>query len=187
MKKFTLAIFLVLFAIAFAHAGATSPGDYYVTSNKLNVRLAPNKQGKVTNTLYKREKVEVFEVKDSWARISRYYDGGIEGMSGSVARWVFAKYLSSNRPAEEKVANRNSSVAKAIKSSDDFSKHQGVFVSVSEQLIKAGKCSLGDFKEMGGWWRSTNHKPKPIYFTYCGGMTKSNRIYLNASNGKTFR
>lgn len=187
MKKFTLAIFIAFFTILFAHAEAISPGDYYVTSNKLNVRLEPDKTGKITNTLYKRQKVEVFQVKDGWARISRYYDGGVEGVSGEVARWVFAKYLSTNRPAEEQVSNLNSPVAKAIKSSDDFLKYQSVFVSASEKLIKYGKCSLGDFKEIGGWWRSTNHKPKPVYFTYCGGMTKSNRIYLNAANGSTFK
>jgi uncharacterized protein YgiM (DUF1202 family) len=187
MKKFTSAIILAFLMVSFAHAGATSPGDYYVTSGKLNVRLAPNKNGKITNTLYKRQKLEVFEVKDGWARISRFYDGGVEGVSGDIARWVFAKYLSTNRPAEEKVADLNSPVAKVIKSSDDFSKYQSIFVSASDKLIKSGKCRLGDFKEMGGWWRSTNHKPKPVYFTYCGGMTKNNRIYLNAATGKTFR
>lgn len=187
MKKLTLAIFIALFTISIAHAGATSPGDYYVTANKLNVRLAPNKSGKVTDTLYKRQKIEVLEVKDGWARISRYYDGAVEGLSGDVARWVFAKYLSTNRPAEQKVANLNSPVARAIKSSDDFSKYQSVFVSASEQLIRSGTCTLEDFKEMGGWWRSTNHKPKPVYFTYCGGITKSNRVYLNAATGKAFR
>jgi len=78
-------------------------------------------------------------------------------------------------------------VVKAVKSSDDFSKYKTLFISASDKLIKSGKCSLGDLKEMGGWMRSTNHKPKPIYFTYCGGMTKNNRIYLNAATGKTFR
>lgn len=40
--------------------------------------------------------------------MSRYYDGGVEGLSGDVARWVFTKYLSTNRPVEEKLANVNS-------------------------------------------------------------------------------
>lgn len=161
--------------------------EYYVASEKVNVRLAPNKTGKITNTLYKRQKVEVFQVKDGWARISQYYDGSVEGLSEDVARWVFAKHLSTNRPAEEQETNLNSPVAKAIKSSDDFSKYQKLFVSASEKLIKSGNCSLGDFTEMGGWWRSTKHKPKPVYFTYCGGMTISNRIYLDTVTGKTFR
>jgi len=187
MKKFTLAIILAFFTVSFAHAGAKYPGDYYVSSGKLNVRLAPDKTGKITNTLYKRQKVEVFEIKGNWARVSRYYVGAVEGLSGNVARWVFAKYLSTNRPAEEKITNSNSPVVKAIKSSDDFSKYQSVFVSASDKLIKSSKCRLRDFSEIGGWMRSTNHKPKPIYFTYCGGMTKNNRIYLNAATGKIFK
>jgi len=187
MKKFATTTVLAFFVVSFAYAGSTSLGDYYVTSEKLNVRLAPNKKGTITNTLYKRQKVEVFETKDGWARISLYYDGGVEGVPGNVARWVFANHLSASRPAAEKLANTNSPIAKAIKSSDDFSKYQSVFISTSEKLIQLGTCSLDDFKEMGGWWRSTNHKLNPIYFIYCGGMTKNNRIYINATTGKTFR
>ena len=185
--KYILALLITFSLASGTYAGATSLGDYYVSSGKLNVRLDANKNGKITNTLYKRQKVEVFEIKDGWARISRYYDGVAEGVSGNVARWVFAKHLSSSRPAEEKVSNANSPVAKAIKSSDDFSKYQNVFVPAAEKLINNGSCTLADFKEMGGWWRSSNHKPKPVYFMYCGGMTKNNRIYLNAATGVTFK
>lgn len=77
--KLTLAILIAFFTVSYAYAGATTSGDYYVTSDDLNVRLTPDKSGKITNTLYKRQKVEVFEVKGNWARISRYYDGGVEG------------------------------------------------------------------------------------------------------------
>jgi hypothetical protein len=186
MVKCIFILLVSFFAVPFAYAGATSPGDYYVVSEKLNVRLAPNKRGKITNTLYKRQKVEVFEIRDSWARVSRYYDGTVEGLSGDVARWVFSKHLSTKRPAEEKVSV-NSPIAKAIKSSDDFAKHQQVFESVSEKLVNSGKCKLSDFQDIGGWLRSTAHKPKPVYFTYCGGMSKNNRIYVNTLTGKTFR
>lgn len=187
MKKFTLVICLAFLTATLAHAAEKSSRDYYVISDNLNVRLAPDKDGKVTNTLYKRQKVEVFEFKEGWARISRYYNGSVEGVSGEVARWVSARYISTNRPAEEKLASSDSPVANAIKSSDDISKYQSVFISISEQLIKTGTCSLDDFKEMGGWLKSTNHKPRPVYFTYCGGMTKSNRIYLDVATGSTFR
>lgn len=167
--------------------GVSSPGNYYVIADKLNARLESNKYAKITNTLYKREKVEVFEVKNGWARISRYYDGAVEGVSGDVARWVFAKYLSANRPAEEQVNISNSPVANAIKSSDDFSKYQNVFISASEKLIQSGKCSIADFKFAGGWARSFKHKPKLVYFAYCGGPTISDRIYLDPTSGATFR
>jgi hypothetical protein len=172
---------------SFSNKGASSPGNYYVIASKLNVRLESNKYGKLTNTLYKRQKVEVFEVKNGWARISSYYDGVLEGVSGEVARWVFAKYLSAKRPPEEQVHNLNSPVANAIKLSDDFSKYQNVFISVSEKLIESGKCSITDFKFTGGWVRTVIHKPKLVYFAYCGGATASNRIYLDAATGNTFR
>lgn len=159
----------------------------YVTSNKLNVRLAPNKSGTITNTLYKRQKVEVFEVKDEWARISIFYDVEVEGLSGEVARWVSTKYLSTDSPEEVQLKNVSSPIAAVLKSSDDFTKHQQVFVSASEKLVDSGKCALDDFKEIGGWWRSPKYKPNPVYFTYCGGMHKDNRIYLNTATGQTFR
>lgn len=34
--------------------------------------------------------------------------------------------------------------------------------------------------------KSSNHRDQPIYFTYCDGMSASNRIYLDASNGRIF-
>ena len=84
---------------------ASSRGVYYVTSNALNVRLAPNVNGKKTNTLYKRQKLDVYEVKNGWSRISSYYDGAVEGENGRVARWVFNKYLSKTMPKEESTKN----------------------------------------------------------------------------------
>jgi SH3 domain-containing protein len=187
MRNLLIVMLIAIVAAPFARAGAESAGNYYVTADRLNVRLAPNASGKATNSLFQRQKVTVFEVKDGWARISRYYDGSVEGVSGDVARWVSGKYLSSKRPAESDKTDENSPIAVAIKSSDDFSKYRGVFVTASEQLIKSGTCNLGDFQEMGGWWRSTSSKPEPVYFTYCGGMTKSNRVYVNTSTGDTFR
>ncbi len=76
-------------------------GDYYVSSEKLNVRLDASRGGLITNTLYKHQKVKVFEFKNGWARISDYYDGTIEGLSGNVARWVYANHLSSDRPTQD--------------------------------------------------------------------------------------
>jgi len=84
-------------------------------------------------------------------------------------------------------AGDNSQIVDAIKSSDDFSTYQDVFISVSEKLVNSGKCSLPELKEMGGWVRSQIHNPKPIYFTYCGGMHRNNRIYVDVVSGKTFK
>ncbi len=99
MRILTIGIFLfALSGIAFAQA--TKPGKYYVTESVLEEHLAPSASGSVTNKIYHRQKVEVFEVKRGWARVSKYFDGAFEGKSRQVARWVLASGLSSSLPAE---------------------------------------------------------------------------------------
>lgn len=91
----------------------TEIGKYYVTARKLNVRLSPEIDGKITNKLDINQLVEIFELKNNWARISNYYNGDVEGVYGNVARWVHGKYLSKNKPqisqsTTEKVQYSNS-------------------------------------------------------------------------------
>ena len=74
------------------------PGSYYVTGMKSHVHLGPDASAKVTNTLYRQQRVEVFEMHGEWARITRYYDGAGEGIYGSVARWVLFNDLETERP-----------------------------------------------------------------------------------------
>lgn len=163
-------------------------GEHFVTASKLNVRLAPNNDGKITNVLDRGQRVEVFETKGNWARISEYYDGEVEQLSGEVARWVYGKYLSTEKHQTETLTNLGDPIFAAISSSDDFEAHQDVFVSASKTLINNGRCQLSDFQEVGGWVKSViNHKLEPVYLTYCGGMTNDNRIYLNVENGETFK
>lgn len=79
-------------------------------------------------------------------------------------------------------------IASAVSQSDDYSKHEKAFIDASKELLKNEKCSLNEFEEMGGWMKSTTtYKEEPVYFTYCGGMTISNRIYVNASTGTIFQ
>jgi hypothetical protein len=68
---------------------------------------------------------------------------------------------------------------KALKGSDDFSKHNKKMIEASEGLIKSGKCSLKEFEEMGGWMRSTN-RGSGVYFAYCADT----KVYLNVITGK---
>ncbi|MBJ6137036.1 hypothetical protein [Marinobacter litoralis] len=82
----------------------------------------------------------------------------------------------------------DSAIAEAVSKSDDYSTYESEFIAATKNLLKSEQCSIGDFKEMGGWMKSTTtYKDEPVYFTYCGGMTISNRIYLDASKGETFR
>jgi hypothetical protein len=200
MTRIILAIFITVFAAPGAFAQAKSAGEHVVTAGTLNVRLAADTNGKLAGKLYRGQKVEVLEVDDGWARISRYFDGASQGLSGSVARWVFAAHLSAEssaqqqarpveqapRPVQRKV-DPDSPIYLAIKSSDDLAKYRGTFVSVSEKLVDAGTCKLSDFKDIGGWWRSAAHEPAPVYYTYCGGGNNNNRIYVNVDTGSVFR
>jgi hypothetical protein len=101
MRRLITASLLVAFSgVAFAQA--TKLGTYYVMEDVLEERLAPRSKGIVTNRIYRGQKVEVFELKNGWARVSRYYDGSVEGQSGQVARWVLAAALSTKQPDERK-------------------------------------------------------------------------------------
>lgn len=82
------------------YSQATKPGAYFVKESVLDERLEPSIRGTSTNKIYLRQKVEVFEVRGGWARVSKFYDGTVEGQPGRVARWVDAKGLSEKRPAE---------------------------------------------------------------------------------------
>lgn len=81
-------------------ASISEPGSYYVTKPVSEVLLGPTSDSKLTNRLYRQQRVDVFEVRDGWARVSKYYDGRIEGQPGQVARWISARHLSSNRPPD---------------------------------------------------------------------------------------
>jgi hypothetical protein len=67
-----------------------------------------------------------------------------------------------------------------LKDSDDYVLHKKAFNSATSDLIKKGKCTEADFREMGGWMKSTNYKKEPLYFTYCGCYGQvSCKVYLN--------
>jgi len=86
-----------------------------------------------------------------------------------------------------KAADALAKVEAVIKDSDDFSTHKEIMLKLSKQLIDQGKCTLADFEDMGGWVQSFKHKPKPVYFTYCGDINEDSRIYLDAENQSIFK
>ncbi len=75
----------------------------------------------------------------------------------------------------------------AISQSDDYSKYEAAFAAAARSLIKSRRCTLAEFKDMGGFVKSQSYKNQPIYFTYCGGMTVQNRIMLDVSTGRMFK
>lgn len=75
-----------------------------------------------------------------------------------------------------------------VAGSDDLSKYQTNFIKASKLLIQKGGCTRENLVRNGGWYKSTTtYKNEPVYFTYCGDMHISNRIYLNAETENLFR
>jgi hypothetical protein len=186
MKKVTALLLTVAFACS-ALAQVSAPGKYYVSVEKTDERLQPSPTGKSTNVLRKRQAVDVLEVKGQWARVTKFYDGNVEGVEGQVARWIAVKDLSPVRPADEVAGKGEPPIAKLLTQSDDFARYRKAFITASQSLVERKQCTEQDFKDVGGWSKSTNFAGKPVYFTYCGGMSKANRVYLNAATGEVFR
>lgn len=150
-----------------------------------------------------REKVTVFEERNGWARVSQPYDASCRNgksayvdkgnadctesngiVQGRFAEWVSTKYLDKERPADPSEGATGDYAL--VKGSDDYGTHKDAFARAASKLIRSGQCTEHDFKDVGGWMKSTNRRG-PIYFTYCGGMHASNRLYLNAATGEVFR
>ena len=165
-----------------------TPGQTYVVrTGTLNVRLATNTYGRIARRLHRGQEVEVYEFRNGWARISGYGEG--TGNS-ATAQWVSADLLA--RPGASKAfvpkqVDLDSPVAMAIEASEDLDKYQNVFVHVSERLVDAGTCKVSDFLDIGGWWRSFDHKSEPVYYTYCRSPEANERIYVNVATGQTFK
>lgn len=95
------------------------------------------------------------------------------------------EYLSENRPPDP--AADASGIEELVAGSDDFEQYTTAFAEAAQSLIAQRRCTERDFRDMGGWVKSTSHSSQPIYFTYCGGATVANRLYLNAATGEVFR
>ena len=179
--------------------------QYWVTSDRLNRRTCPSTDCGVVGQFFFREGTDVFEERDGWARVSRYYDAFcVNGRSeyvdsgdsrcdpengivdGNFAEWVATDFISANRPSDP--AADATGVDALISGSDDFQRYRIAFAQAAQSLISSGQCSEADFRRMGGWIKSTvNYRDQPIYFLYCGGWTISNRLYLNAETAEIFR
>jgi hypothetical protein len=176
----------------------------WVLTDRTERRTCPSLSCGEVGRLFHRERVVVLEVRDDWARITEPYSAScVNGQSeyvetgearctdangisnGEFSEWVAISDLTTDQPADPAAT---ATIDEAlIAQSDDFATHRGAFVTAANELIAADRCTAADFEEMGGWMKSINHRDEPIYFTYCGGMTTANRIYLDASTGRIFR
>ena len=179
-----------------------SPDQYWVVSDKAETRTCPSASCGSSGALVFREGAKILETKNGWVRITEPYnascvnnkseyikngnanctkENGIE--NGKFSEWVQLNQLSKTRP-NQPGANATGTEA-LIKDSDEFQKYKKQFVIATEQLIKEHRCTAKDFQETGGWLQATTYK-EPVYFVMCGGVSQSNKVHLNVSNGKIF-
>ncbi|WP_146011579.1 MULTISPECIES: hypothetical protein [unclassified Pseudomonas] len=182
---------------------ALAENQLWVTTDRTDRHTCPSANCGVAGRLMFREGVEVLERKGEWARITKAYLASCVGgkseyvkdgnksctaangiKDGKFAEWVQIKDFSKDRPKDP--AEGATGDDSLIKGSDDYKIYKTQFSKAARQLINDGTCTEGDFQEMGGWMASTN-RGQGMYFTYCGGMKISNKVYLDANTGKTSR
>ena len=196
---------LIVFLAAIAALPALAAEKSWVSSDRLNSRTCPAIHCGIVGHFFYRERVTIYEVKNGWARVSKYYDASCRNgkseyvdsgdakcspangvKNGKFAEWVSLQYLAAKRPSDPGAGTVG--IAKLVSQSDDFRKYKSAFVKASTELMASGKCTKDDFEKSGGWVKSTTtYHDRPVYFTYCGGLTHSNRLYLDASNGRIFQ
>lgn len=176
----------------------------WVTSERLNRRTCASESCGVVGRLFFREGVTVHEEHGGWARISQLYEASCVGgrseyvdmgnaacddangiVDGQLAEWVSLEYLSETRPPDPSADA--SGIEELVAGSDDFARYRTTFAIAAQSLIAQRRCTERDFRDMGGWVKSTRHGNQTVYFTYCGGATVANRLYLNADTGDVFR
>lgn len=196
MKRIIFLTLIVLFP-----STTLAEPEAWVTSENLNRRTCPSTECSIVGKLYFRERVTIYENRQEWVRVSKYYDANCKNgyseyvdsgnakctpkngiIDGKFAVWVNISFLSSKRPSDPTLGATGD--YSLVKGSDDYSKYKLVFASSARKLIANGKCTENDFIQNGGWIKSSNYKNQPIYFTYCGGMRINNKLYLNAENGQ---
>lgn len=139
------------------------------------VRLGPSPTALQTSELYRQDKVDVYETIKGWARISKFYHGGVEGLDGQVARWVPLKALSEKRPDDlpQPAIHDDPRVAGLPKVGEDGLKKRDVLIlyAAAQYFLQVGEAKRIEFGN-----KSTS-KPG-VYFLNFG--EPSNRFFKPA-------
>ncbi len=79
-------------------------------------------------------------------------------------------------------------IQEAIAMSDDYETYRAEFTKAARILLTSRRCGRYEMTQYGGFVKAQgDYKNQPVYFTYCGGMNVSNRIYVDAATGKVFK
>jgi hypothetical protein len=209
---FVAIVVFILFQISLPEEKVSEPVSptpqvkkMWVITDRADRKACPDEKCGSVGMLFFREGVNALEEREGWVKITALIDAACEGnksafvkegnascsssngiIDGKYYEWVNKASLSTMRP--EDPAKKATGDYTLIKDSDDYRLHKDVFAKTAQALIEQNTCTAQDFKEQGGWMKSVNPetRKKPIYFTYCGGINMSNKIYLNARTGKVY-
>lgn len=171
----------------------------WTTEDRVTTRTCPSERCGVTGWVTSGTRLKIYEERDGWSRIEEPRSAMcIDGKSGAVdsgndkctnengiidgqfSRWVSSKDLSNDQPARPIVVVGCENLG--LEDSDNYAKYSKQFCSAALKMIKDRKCRPKDFQEWS--WSSSPVRGRDYYFTYCGGMTKDNRYYLNVRTGE---
>lgn len=154
---------------------------YFVQVERANVRLCPAQSCPSTNKLQRGQAVDLYEVKQGWARISKYYDSSAERAefpeitSETVAQWVRADLLTNTKPVEKRFApdpNLNDERITGIPDHPAYDlsdRDVTILRKFAIKLLKSGECSEIDDGD------KSLSKPGR-YYVHCRGEA-SNRFF----------
>lgn len=202
-KKLLFIPLLVAIGSSVAVTSAIAGPSLWVSADRVERHTCPSDKCGVVGNLMFREGVEVFEAKGSWVRITKPYSASCTNgtseyvksgkdtcdpangiKNGLFAEWVSTASLHKARPSDP--GEGASGDDALVSQSDDYGRYRSQFSKAARQMIDEGTCTAADFEEMGGWMASPN-RGVGVYFTYCGGMKTSNRLYLDVATGKVSR
>lgn len=107
---------IILMALATSAVAEDGHGAYFVKADRTNVRLCPAITCPTANSFDRGQAVQVFEIKQGWGRITKYYDASAERdefpqiTAETVANWVRIDLLSRTRPADDASAKFDSAL-----------------------------------------------------------------------------
>lgn len=174
-----LAILMILATPALAEDPQNA---YFVKADRTNVRLCPNTSCPATNSFDRGQAVQVFEIKQGWGRVSKYYDATAERQefpqvtTDMVANWIRIDLLSKTRPAIEASANIDSTLVDARITGISERPAHGltardivVLRKFAIRLLQTGQCS-----EIDDGDKSLSKEGQ--YYVHCQGEP-SNRFF----------
>jgi hypothetical protein len=159
------------------------PKDYYVSVDSAEIRVQPSPTAPSEGTAYLGEHIEALGHQDDWIRIAPIYQ--LEDDGEQTSQWLPLDVVD-DEPISMKSEQWAQAIISYIEKSDDFSQHDEAFIKATQLLLAEKQCRAHDFVEIGGWVKSINYEDD-VYFTYCGGLETSDKIYLDVKTGKIFR